>query len=82
MSRTELLVGASAWSASSPLGVLDQVDSDDARALRREQPGRLGADAARRSGDHADLSVQAAGHPAAARVCWFSISPPSRSRRS
>ena len=48
-----------------------QVDAGDRGALVHEQPRALGADAARRAGDDADLAVEP-GH----------ASPPSRSRRT
>ena len=43
--------------------VVAQVDADDRRALLLEAAHRLGADAARRARDHADLPVEPAHQP-------------------
>ena len=57
-----VLVGDVGLQGQLALGALRQVDADDAGALLGEQPGRLGADPARRSGDHADLPLEASRH--------------------
>jgi GMP synthase-like glutamine amidotransferase len=57
-----VLVGDVGLDRELALGLGLEVDADDARALGREQPRRLGADPARGAGDDADPVLQTSSH--------------------